>query len=73
MKGHFYSAGAGRTGAFIGFDILKAEGESVQKVDVYGCILNMRRQRVHMVQTSVSTLKPFICCATARILFVAWN
>ena len=49
-----YSAGAGRTGAFIAFDILKAESEQESTIDVYRCVMKMRQQRVEMVQTDVS-------------------
>ncbi|XP_077970618.1 uncharacterized protein LOC120334842 [Styela clava] len=46
------SAGAGRTGTLIGFDILLDESKSVGSVDAFACVLNMRKQRVEMVQNS---------------------
>nr|XP_039258521.1 uncharacterized protein LOC120335088 [Styela clava] len=46
------SAGAGRTGTFIGYDILLEESTSKRSVDVFSCVLNMRKQRVEMVQTA---------------------
>ena len=49
-----HSAGAGRTGTFIAFDILKAESKRENSVDVFNCILKMREQRVDMVQSEVS-------------------
>uniref|UniRef100_H2YHY3 Tyrosine-protein phosphatase non-receptor type 20 n=1 Tax=Ciona savignyi TaxID=51511 RepID=H2YHY3_CIOSA len=44
------SAGAGRTGAYIGFDILCDEMQSKNQVNVYRAVLNMRKQRMDMVQ-----------------------
>uniref|UniRef100_H2YI32 protein-tyrosine-phosphatase n=1 Tax=Ciona savignyi TaxID=51511 RepID=H2YI32_CIOSA len=44
------SAGAGRTGAYIGFDILHDEMQSKNQVNVYTAVLNMRKQRMDMVQ-----------------------
>uniref|UniRef100_H2YIC9 Tyrosine-protein phosphatase non-receptor type 20 n=1 Tax=Ciona savignyi TaxID=51511 RepID=H2YIC9_CIOSA len=44
------SAGAGRTGAYIGFDILRDEMQSLNQVNVYRAVLNMRNQRMDMVQ-----------------------
>uniref|UniRef100_H2YI30 protein-tyrosine-phosphatase n=1 Tax=Ciona savignyi TaxID=51511 RepID=H2YI30_CIOSA len=44
------SAGAGRTGAYIGFDILRDEMQSLKQVNVYRAVLNMRKQRMDMVQ-----------------------
>ncbi|XP_077970522.1 uncharacterized protein LOC144425091 [Styela clava] len=46
------SAGAGRTGTLIGFDILLDESRSTRSVDAFACVLNMRKQRVEMVQNS---------------------
>ncbi|XP_078495878.1 receptor-type tyrosine-protein phosphatase T-like [Ciona intestinalis] len=44
------SAGAGRTGAYIGFDILLDEMKSRNRVNVFRTVLNMRKQRMDMVQ-----------------------
>nr|XP_039258538.1 receptor-type tyrosine-protein phosphatase epsilon-like [Styela clava] len=46
------SAGAGRTGTLIGFDILLDESKFAGSVDAFACVLNMRKQRVEMVQNS---------------------
>ncbi|XP_077968694.1 uncharacterized protein LOC144422771 [Styela clava] len=46
------SAGAGRTGTLIGFDTLLDESKSAGSVDAFACVLNMRKQRVEMVQNS---------------------
>ena len=48
-----FSAGAGRTGALIAYDILLEEAASLSSIDVYNRVLKMRQQRVDMVQTSV--------------------
>ncbi|XP_077975103.1 receptor-type tyrosine-protein phosphatase epsilon-like [Styela clava] len=45
------SAGAGRTGAFIGYDCLIEEAARTNRVDIYQCVIKMRQQRVDMVQT----------------------
>ncbi|KAL4216291.1 Protein tyrosine phosphatase [Mactra antiquata] len=45
------SAGIGRTGTYIAIDLLTEEGLTEGSVDVFGCIRNMREQRVNMVQT----------------------
>ncbi|XP_078481052.1 uncharacterized protein LOC100183702 isoform X1 [Ciona intestinalis] len=44
------SAGAGRTGAYIGFDILLDEMKSKGQVNVFRTVLKMRKQRMDMVQ-----------------------
>ncbi|XP_052249223.1 receptor-type tyrosine-protein phosphatase kappa-like [Dreissena polymorpha] len=46
------SAGIGRTGTYIALDILVHEGEAEGAVEIHGCVLNMRRNRVNMVQTA---------------------
>jgi protein tyrosine phosphatase len=48
------SAGVGRTGTYIGLDILTQEGKDKGYVDVFDCVNKMRHQRVNMVQTAVS-------------------
>ncbi|XP_052262517.1 receptor-type tyrosine-protein phosphatase kappa-like [Dreissena polymorpha] len=45
------SAGIGRTGTYIALDILIHEGEAEGAVEIQGCVLNMRRNRVNMIQT----------------------
>ncbi|XP_053556940.1 receptor-type tyrosine-protein phosphatase alpha [Bombina bombina] len=44
------SAGIGRTGTFIALDILLKMADSVKKVNVYDCVLQLRKKRVNMVQ-----------------------
>lgn len=50
----FFSAGIGRTGAFIALDILVSQARLTGEVDVLACVETLRRQRVNMVQTAVS-------------------
>ncbi|XP_052762438.1 receptor-type tyrosine-protein phosphatase mu-like isoform X3 [Mya arenaria] len=45
------SAGVGRTGTYIAFDILTKEGEAEGSIDIPGCVLNMRQNRPNMIQT----------------------
>ncbi|XP_075118447.1 receptor-type tyrosine-protein phosphatase alpha-like [Leptodactylus fuscus] len=44
------SAGIGRTGTFIAFDILLKMARAVKKVNVHSCVLQLRKERVNMVQ-----------------------
>ena len=48
------SAGVGRTGTFILLDSMLERIEEEKTVNVYEFLTQMRRQRVHMVQTLVS-------------------
>ena len=63
------SAGLGRTGTFIGLDILVDDvQESTQRepqVNVKQCVENMRDQRMKMVQSSVSIKITFIVSTMA--------
>ncbi|KAL4216721.1 hypothetical protein ACF0H5_024444 [Mactra antiquata] len=45
------SAGVGRTGTYIALDALSREGTSENSVDVFSFVVNLRYQRVNMVQT----------------------
>ncbi|XP_018424207.1 PREDICTED: receptor-type tyrosine-protein phosphatase alpha-like [Nanorana parkeri] len=44
------SAGIGRTGTFLALDILLKRAHAVKKVNVYNCVLELRKKRVKMVQ-----------------------
>lgn len=46
------SAGVGRTGTYIALDRLTTEGRAEGSVNIFGCVLDMREQRVNMVQTA---------------------
>jgi protein tyrosine phosphatase len=56
----FTSDGVGRTGTFIGLDLLVDEAHDSKKsghqtIKVMRCVHNMRLQRTQMVQTAVSS------------------
>ncbi|KAL2090380.1 hypothetical protein ACEWY4_015068 [Coilia grayii] len=44
------SAGVGRTGTYIGIDAMMESLEAEGVMDIYGCVVKMRRQRCLMVQ-----------------------
>ena len=45
------STGSGRTGVFIALDNLIEQSKSVQQVDVFKCVSDMRKHRCRMVST----------------------
>ena len=53
------SAGVGRTGTLIAIDIALIQASKERQVDIPMIILDMRKQRMKMVQTAVSHLKRF--------------
>ena len=55
-----FSSGTGRTGIFIGFDILLNESTRTGSADVYECVLQMRNQRVEMIRNCVSDFSDIV-------------
>lgn len=56
MLGIIYSAGVGRTGTYIGIDAMIESLEAEGRVDIYGYVAKLRRQRCLMVQVEVSEI-----------------
>lgn len=54
------SAGVGRTGTYIGIDAMMEGLESEGRVDIYGYMVKLRRQRCLMVQVEVR-LSSIVC------------
>jgi len=50
-----FSAGVGRTGAFIALDCLLDQADAEGVVDVFALTNQMRKDRINMIQTVVST------------------
>ena len=51
-----FSAGVGRTGTLIAIDIALAQASKERQVDIPKIIVDMRKQRMKMVQTLVRLL-----------------
>ena len=49
----FHSAGVGRTGTLIAIDIALSQASKEKQMDIPKIIVDMRRQRMKMVQTVV--------------------
>ena len=50
-----YSAGVGRSGTFIALDRLLDQSEAEGEINIFQCVNDMRKDRVNMIQTVVST------------------
>lgn len=55
------SAGVGRTGTYIGIDAMMEGLEAEGRVDIYGYVVRLRKQRCLMVQVEVRHHVVFIC------------
>jgi protein-tyrosine phosphatase len=53
---HVYSAGVGRTGTLIALDILMQDLTDKGLINIFDTILQLRIQRINMVQTEVQQL-----------------
>ena len=53
LKTHHYSAGVGRTGTYIALDNAFNQIEAKGYVDIDGIIVEMRNQRMKMIQSKV--------------------
>lgn len=58
LVGLSVSAGVGRTGTYIGIDAMLEGLEAEGRVDVYGYVVKLRKQRCLMVQVEVGMLCP---------------
>lgn len=55
------SAGVGRTGTYIGIDAMMEGLEAEGRVDIYGYVVRLRRQRCLMVQVEVRLFCVLVC------------
>jgi len=60
------SAGVGRSGTFIALDTLLDEAKQCGEVDVLDVVTHLRRQRMMLVQTQVST-SLYLCPRRLRL------
>lgn len=76
------SAGVGRTGTYIGIDAMMEGLEAEGRVDIYGYVVRLRRQRCLMVQVEVKyQLRSYfrkcvcacVCVSQSYMLTHMWN
>ena len=70
-----FSAGVGRTGAFIAIDYLIEQAKAEGGIDVFQCVKKLREQRTIMVQTLVSyPFKPELPSSSylLQTLYLQW-
>ena len=77
MVSFFCSAGVGRTGTLIAIDIALSQASKEKQVDIPKIIVDMRRQRMKMVQTVVRKFRsgadPDILQGGSGLLLLALN
>lgn len=64
------SAGVGRTGTYICIDAMIESLEAEGRVDIYGYVVKLRRQRCLMVQVEVRHIEAATCCFYFPSFFV---
>lgn len=65
------SAGVGRTGTYIGIDAMMEGLEAEGRVDIYGYVVRLRRQRCLMVQVEVRGFPWGTLCVLRRLFCFA--
>lgn len=61
------SAGVGRTGTYMSIDAMMESLEAEGKVDIYGYVVMLRRQRCLMVQVEVKSHRMCVCTSIPKM------